>query len=630
MPDRGPQVRIADKMPYRDLIQHWHEGVLAADQKDYDLALEKFRSIGDPPAKIWFNIGSLHLLKGELQQSLEAFDTSLGKDRCLAVGFSQRSYVHFQLQKYEKALSDCHQASAHLRNNSLIDYKQLGLKYVLHTWEVLYNTAAALCQLGRWESAEEKLREAVKWVPGEAKTPKLEAALESVQSRTFLIPTHVPEGELFRPKKQEVEQLNSRDFLGKPKVIVSVVPNDQYSGFEPLRPQNRGFYEPGPDAVLGQEAGYHRVLIHYYPEDSNDVAVKANSHVYVLNKDGEWAAAVHNGQKILIPTSILKPANAPKSDIKQDDNGIPMPPMKIPPSRPAMPSPQQMLWLNNDDQDPLLKQIPPRPEGKPPAPSKMKNSSPGESVEELRTPVIPEPSRRENAVPLTNPVLQRDVPLTRAPMLEKALPLGRTPLMEINPATERPSPPTDKVAERSPPTTTDLSILEARKAEPDPPRGEAAPPPAEDNEITLRVHTEFTVSMKVQKDITYPELQDLLRRKLRQHGEQMNIQLSYRDSEGKALTLVKGDEDLQGMLKQTTSKHLMFCCKDAYHCVGRPVLYRMRALYQFPAERPGDLSFNPGDIIDILSEVNDEWLEGHCAGSIGIFPNCFVSRFEES
>lgn len=24
--------------------------------------------------------------------------------------------------------------------------------------------------------------------------------------------------------------------------------------------------------------------------------------------------------------------------------------------------------------------------------------------------------------------------------------------------------------------------------------------------------------------------------------------------------------------------------------------------------------------------VNDEWLEGHCAGSIGIFPSCFAYR----
>lgn len=42
----------------------------------------------------------------------------------------------FLLGRYEKALSDCHLALAQLRNNSVIDYKQLGLRHLLFTWEV--------------------------------------------------------------------------------------------------------------------------------------------------------------------------------------------------------------------------------------------------------------------------------------------------------------------------------------------------------------------------------------------------------------------------------------------------------------------------------------------------------------
>ncbi|CAI9550438.1 unnamed protein product [Staurois parvus] len=148
----------------------------------------------------------------------------------------------------------------------------------------------------------------------------------------------------------------------------------------------------------------------------------------------------------------------------------------------------------------------------------------------------------------------------------------------------------------------------------------------EDSLISLQVHTEFTVNLSVRKDITYTELQQHLRQKLKQHGEQMNIQLSYRDSEGKQVTPVKGDADLKGMWEQANQKKLILCCKDTYNCVGRPILYHMRAIYHYSPEGPEDLTFNEGHIIDILSEVNEEWLEGHCNGSIGIFPKCFATR----
>ena len=38
------------------------------------------------------------------------------------------------------------------------------------------------------------------------------------QKRELPAPLFVPEGEVFRPRKQDIEQLQERDFLGKPKV----------------------------------------------------------------------------------------------------------------------------------------------------------------------------------------------------------------------------------------------------------------------------------------------------------------------------------------------------------------------------------------------------------------------------
>ncbi|KAM8934348.1 NADPH oxidase activator 1 [Pelodytes ibericus] len=906
-------------MPYKDLIKSWHEGVLAADNKDYDLALKILRSIEDPTAKIWFNIGCIHLVKGELLQALEAYDKSVIKDRCLAVGYFQRSYIYFKLQRYDKAVGDCHLALAQLRNNIVIDYKQLGLRYLLYSWEVLYNTAAALCYLQRWQSAEDKLKEAMDWSPRESgRNPKIDAALDAVKDNEYLLPVHVPQGELFRPRKQEVEQLNSKDFLGKPKVISSVVPNDQYSGFEPLRLQKPGFYEPCRDAILGNKAGYHRVLVHHYPETSG-ITVKANSVLFVLNKDGEWATAIHDGQKILIPTNILEPVTAPKADIKRMNNGIPMPPMTMPPTRPNVKqNEEQEAWLHQGNPPSFSEVIPPRPRGDPPEPFMLNNFVPREPKIEICAPCatgtsveIAEHPREDLLIeraehpredllieraehpredllieraehpredllierdehpredllierdehpredllierdehprkdllierdehprkdllierdehpredllierdenPGRGPAVERLVPIKTAPLTERGMTVGparpdsktersintrtdpaaessintrtdpaaersvntrtdpaaessintrtdpaaersvntrtdpaaersintrtdpaaersvntrtdpaaersvntrtdpaaersvntrtdpaaersvytrtdpaaersvytrtdpaaeRSVYTRTDPAAERSvNTRTDPAAERSVNTRTDPAAERSVNTRTDPaaersvntrtdPAAERSvntrtDPAAErsltvttdvvewpsgspqslhgaDSETTVQVHTEFTVSLKVKKDISYPQLQEMLRTKLRQHGGHMDIQLSYRDSAGKVLTVGEGDGDLQGMLEQATTKRMMFYCQDAYHCMGRPVLYRMTALYQYSAEGPEDLTFNPGDIIDILSEVNEEWLEGHCGGNIGIFPKCFASRFRD-
>lgn len=41
---------------------------------------------------------------------------------------------------------------------------------------------------------------------------------------------------------------------------------------------------------------------------------------------------------------------------------------------------------------------------------------------------------------------------------------------------------------------------------------------------------------------------------------------------------------------------------------------------------PRDLSFSPGDIIDVLKENNGDWWEGRCNGKIGLFPSNYVER----
>ncbi|XP_064892271.1 NADPH oxidase activator 1 isoform X7 [Columba livia] len=461
-------------MAYRELVRRWHQGVLAADGGDWDGALEIFGGIPEPPARICFNMGCVQLLAGRPGEALRAFDKTLAKDNSLAVGFFQRGFVHLQLEMYEEALSDYQMAFSHLRKNTFIDYKQLGLRHILYAWE----------------------------------------------DCLFLEPMQVPLGEFFRPRKKEVEQLDSKDFLGKPKVISSIIPNDEYFGFEPLRHQKQGFYEPSADALRDGESGYYRVSSQYYPEGSEKLAVKGGSLVFVLARGGDgWATAIHDGQKLHIPSSLLEPVS--KMDKWKISNGIPLPPAQVPPSR-----------LH-------VKQNPGNPE------------SPG----------------GENAS-ANDAGAQMDV-------------------------------------KQIPPT-----------------QGEASPSP--DRPVLLRVRCECSVVVRAGEVPSLPELRALLRERFGLQAERG--ELSYRHSDGKELGAVSGEEDLQKMWQQLTDGRLTLCCQDSDSHSGRPVLYRMLARHSYFAQGPGDLEFSKGDVLDILSEVNEDWLEGHCNGQTGIFPKCFATQ----
>jgi len=43
-------------------------------------------------------------------------------------------------------------------------------------------------------------------------------------------------------------------------------------------------------------------------------------------------------------------------------------------------------------------------------------------------------------------------------------------------------------------------------------------------------------------------------------------------------------------------------------------------------KNPGDLFFSPGDIIEVLKEINEDWWEGLCNGRSGLFPSNHVEK----
>ncbi|XP_054100808.1 NADPH oxidase activator 1 isoform X9 [Callithrix jacchus] len=205
-----------------DLVRAWHLGAQAVERGDWAGALRLFSGVPAPPARLCFNAGCVHLLAGDAEAALRAFDQAVTKDTCMAVGFFQRGVANFQLARFQEALSDFQLALVQLRGHAAIDYTQLGLRFKLQAWEVLYNVASAQCQLGLWTEAASSLREAISNWP-EGSLNGLESALDQVQRQSLLPLRQVPRGEVFRPHRRHLDHLEPVDFLGKAKVFPSTV-----------------------------------------------------------------------------------------------------------------------------------------------------------------------------------------------------------------------------------------------------------------------------------------------------------------------------------------------------------------------------------------------------------------------
>ncbi|XP_031426835.1 NADPH oxidase activator 1 [Clupea harengus] len=512
-------------MLYTELLRLWDEAVKAVDGRDWQGALSKLEGIYEPTARTLFVTAAAHLALGQIQPAIQALDQTIAKDERLAVGFYQRSGVLLLADRLEEALADCIWAQKHMRDNAVIDYRQLGLRFKLFSWQVLYNAAAVHVRMGHWDKARDILSAAAEEKGGAARGGAVDVAMDSISRREVLAPLLVPEGEVFRPRKEEVEQLKQRDFLGKAKVITSVIPNDDYAGFDPLRDQKPGYYEPKVEG--GQDSRYMRLKSAYVARTPEEVSVPAGAMVFMFSEADRngMATVIHDGQKGLLPITMLDPVDPNKAKKKKKRNsvpsGIPLPPSLKPPTRP-------------------------------------------------RTPSIP----------------------TEAPPSY----VSSTGL----------SPPPQYVTPTSSPSDLDL----------------ASPSSDDPGTVVVKVHYRYTVALRVPSGTPYGELQQKIGRKLGQPSSQLRLRFKHHGSQ--ALTPLETTEGLQSLAEVAEAGRATLWCQVEHPLGNRTILYQMVALYDYTAQGPEDLEFSEGDTIDILSEVNEEWLEGHTAGNIGIFPRCFA------
>ncbi|XP_051806682.1 NADPH oxidase activator 1 [Acanthochromis polyacanthus] len=529
-------------MLYTELLRLWDESVQAVDVKDWKSALATLEQITEPTSRTFFNTASAHLALGQLDLAMRALHFCISKDERLAVGFFQRAAVMMQINRLEEALSDCIWAQKHMRGNVVIDYKQLGLRFKLYSWQVSYNAAAVYCRMGQWEQATDVLLLASQGGRG----TNIDAALDSIAKKEVLAPLLVPEGVVFRPRKQDVEQLQQRDFLGKPKVISSMIPNDDFGGFEPLRLQKPGFYEPKMDGA--QDSRYMRVRRAYMARAPGHLTVPGGAMVFLFgeeDRDG-MTAVIYDGQRGLLPVSLLEPADVKMSSSKKQNkvpSGIPLPPGFRPPTRP----------------------------------------------QSQNSPAAPPQSRIQSHA--SKPAhFNADTP-----------PPSYTAATHVLPTASEPSKYAATAASHQ------ASSLQG----------------SEMGSVLVKVHYTYTMALSVPLNASYDEMKERIAQKLGQPASQ--LRLRHKQHGSQVLTPLRGELEPGGTMQEVAEAgRVTLWCQTEDPLANRTILYQMVALYDYASQGSEDLEFSEGDTIDILGEVNEEWLEGHCAGNIGIFPRCFA------
>lgn len=158
----------------------------------------------------------------------------------------------------------------------------------------------------------------------------------------------------------------------------------------------------------------------------------------------------------------------------------------------------------------------------------------------------------------------------------------------------------------------------------------------------LKVHYKYTVVMETRLGLPYSQLRNMVSKKLALSPE--HTKLSYRRRDSHELLLLS-EESMKDAWGQVKNYCLTLWCE---HTVGDQGLIdepiqrensdaskqttepqpkegtQVVAIFSYEAAQPEDLEFVEGDVILVLSHVNEEWLEGECKGKVGIFPKAFV------
>lgn len=207
------------------------------------------------------------------------------------------------------------------------------------------------------------------------------------------------------------------------------------------------------------------------------------------------------------------------------------------------------------------------------------------------------------------------------------------PQEETSPESDIPSPPSSSAPGRPPSSPGQKETEEPKEVK------LRVPMP-----YVLKVHYKYTVLKETQPGLPYSQVRDLVSKKLELLPE--HTKLSYRPRDSNELVPLSEDS-MKAAWGQVKNYCLTLWCENTVGDQGfpdeptesehsdaknqKPELQlkegtKVVALFNYEATQPEDLEFLEGDVIQVISMLNEEWLEGECKGNIGIFPKAFVEE----
>ncbi|GAA5980992.1 hypothetical protein JCM10908_003943 [Rhodotorula pacifica] len=218
-------------MSLKHELEVWISALEAFDAREYDSALRQFEKISYY-SKVLFNTAVIHATRGQHERAITDFARAITLDPFFAVAHFQLGVSAFLLGQMEEARKSFDRALSLFHDNHTIDYRQLGLDFQLYSCEVRFNRGLSMIYSGRLDLGMQDLKAAQADKQSEEHDVIDEAIADQAVGYTVF---SIPVGIVFRPPSYKIENLETRDYLGKAKVIAATEAANLFVGFAGTR-----------------------------------------------------------------------------------------------------------------------------------------------------------------------------------------------------------------------------------------------------------------------------------------------------------------------------------------------------------------------------------------------------------
>lgn len=145
-------------MSIKKHLEKWVDALDSFDCLDYAEAYSKFTKFASN-SREYFNIVQCLLKLDNVDEALEYLNYCLSRDKHFALAYFHRGSLNFKQGYIDNSLNDFQNSLELLRENQFIDYEQLGINFVLHRCEILFNIGLCLFELGETKDGKRFMEE---------------------------------------------------------------------------------------------------------------------------------------------------------------------------------------------------------------------------------------------------------------------------------------------------------------------------------------------------------------------------------------------------------------------------------------------------------------------------------------